>query len=277
MRGKRQTDVTGGRASQGDGAPGRPDGRGRPDGAGSRPDGLGDDQEERRTITWRRDGGGRRGERGPAGRGLGSWRRCSYAGERRPLCQARCAANESFRSGPVGSAVGGEVRLGRRRRGVARARVSGCASGATGLGRGGGGRDRPGVPAWHREVVRRPLRSGTSTGSFHNFIVPGDRLLACLFVCCIPSSGSGSVSVPCRAPRYCGVFHICSRRSRGDKKKKKIKIKISPQIGSWRRPGFGSCQGPPKNAIWQLAAPGVSAVVPKKGGDSAVGSVIFGS
>jgi hypothetical protein len=66
VRGERQTDVTCGRASQGDGAPGRPDGRGRPDGAGSRPDGLGDGQEEGRTITWRRDGGGRRGERGPA-------------------------------------------------------------------------------------------------------------------------------------------------------------------------------------------------------------------
>ena len=68
MRGERQTDVTCGRASQGDGAPGRPDGRGRPDGAGSRPDGLGGGG-------WPGGGTGegRRVLPSAAGRGLGSW------------------------------------------------------------------------------------------------------------------------------------------------------------------------------------------------------------
>jgi hypothetical protein len=75
VRGERQTDVTCGRASPGDGAPGRPDGRGRPDGAGSRvrgfagsrPDGLGGGLEE-----GRRDGGtGGRGDGGTGGRGDG--------------------------------------------------------------------------------------------------------------------------------------------------------------------------------------------------------------
>jgi hypothetical protein len=125
------------------------------------------------------------------------------------------------RSGPVGSAVGGEVRLGRRRRGVARAWVSGCASGATGLGRGGGGRDRPGVPAWHREGVRRPLRSGTSTGRFTILLFPEIVcLLVCLFVVFLPL-----VAAPfrCHAERLATVAYFTSVP--GDRGEIKIKDK----------------------------------------------------
>jgi hypothetical protein len=97
VRGERQTDVTCGRASPGDGAPGRPDGRGRPDGAGSRvrgfagsrPDGLGGGLEE-----------GRREGRGD---GLGGWSRQLArsrqlaAGGKGGVGAQVCAANESLK------------------------------------------------------------------------------------------------------------------------------------------------------------------------------------
>jgi hypothetical protein len=110
VRGERQTDVTCGRASPGDGAPGRPDGRGRPDGAGSRVRGF--------AAGWpggwpgggtegRGDGGtGGRGDGGTGGRGEMAW-----GGWSRQLARSRqlaaggkggvgaqvCAANESLK------------------------------------------------------------------------------------------------------------------------------------------------------------------------------------
>jgi hypothetical protein len=107
VRGERQTDVTCGRASPGDGAPGRPDGRGRPDGAGSRVRGR-----MAWGVAWRRDGGtegrrdggtGGRGDGGTGGDGLGGWSRQLArsrqlaAGGKGGVGAQVCAANESLK------------------------------------------------------------------------------------------------------------------------------------------------------------------------------------
>jgi len=111
----------------------------------------------------------------------------SPGGERRPLCQARCAAIESFgsvrqlaaRSGWAGAAGG-----------VVRAWVSGCASGATGLGRGGGRRQGP--PRGARVASGGgaetcPLRD--FHGSFHRGggFYCSRRSFVCLLVCLLYS------------------------------------------------------------------------------------------